>query len=219
MSTQKEIQADQQQPKKTLNIKKLGINPIIFVATVVITVVFMPTFILLLGGMIPSMIAYIFDTTRKKSKAKTVSYMNLAGCFIVGMELWSGDNSIDAAIGIFLQPVNWVVMYGMGMAGWILIKCLNPFITSYLRLNYQIQQRNLRKRRKQLLSEWGEPVTTVSTDGNFVYDKNVYLDEDDVTHDPDENIDILDEENNEYLTSQGSNDTQEQEETLQITSK
>ena len=105
------------------------------------------------------------------------------------MDLWTGDNSIDAALEVFLQPVNWVIMYGMAMFGWIVIRSLNPFIVTYLRLNYQMQQRNLRKRRKYLLNEWGEAVTAVSASDEFIYDNNVYLDDDEVAFDPDESID------------------------------
>ncbi len=187
MSTE-QAQETEPQVKKSL-IARFGVSPIAFVVTVVIAMVFLPTFILMLGGMIPSVVAYILDDTKKKSKAKAIAYLNLSGCFIVGMELWTGDNSVDAAIEVFLQPVNWVIMYGMAMFGWVLIRSLNPFIVSYLRLNYQVQQRSLRKRRKYLLNEWGEAVTAVSATDDFVYDNNVYLDDDEVTFDPDESID------------------------------
>ena len=186
MSTEEEIE---QEAKKASLIAKFGVSPIAFVVTVVISLIFLPTFILMLGGMIPSIVGYILDDTKKKSKSKAIAYLNLAGCFMVGMELWTGDNSVDAAIEVFFQPVNWVIMYGMGMFGWILIRSLNPFIVTYLRLNYQVQQRNLRNRRKYLLNEWGEAVTAVSASDEFIYDNNVYLDDDEVTFDPDEALD------------------------------
>ena len=147
MSTEQETQ----ETKKRGLIQRLGISPVAFLLSIIISVVFLPTFILLMGGMMPSMMAYVLDDTKKKSKAKAVSYLNLSGCFIVGMEFWTGDNSVDAALEVFFQPVNWVIMYGMAMFGWVLIRSLDPFIMSYLRLNYQMQQHNLRKRRKFLL--------------------------------------------------------------------
>ena len=185
MTTEQEAKPDAQ---KSL-IARLGVSPIAFIITIVIAIIFLPTFILMLGGMVPSMVGYILDDTKKKSKAKAVAYLNLSGCFMVGMELWTGDNSVDAALEVFFQPVNWVIMYGMAMFGWILIRSLNPFIVTYLRLNYQVQQRNLRARRKYLLNEWGEAVTTVSATDGFIYDNNVYLDDDEVTFDPDEALD------------------------------
>lgn len=215
MSTEQEIDAEQEAKKASL-IARFGVSPIAFVITIVISIIFLPTFILMLGGMIPSIVGYVLDDTRKKSKAKAVAYLNLAGCFIVGMDLWTGDNSVDAALGVFLQPVNWVIMYGMAMFGWVLIRSLNPFIVTYLRLNYQMQQRNLRKRRKYLLNEWGEAVTAVSTSDEFIYDNNVYLDDDEVTFDPDESIDNALEGDNEQPETP-LQITQEEEDTAKTT--
>ena len=196
MSSNIHNQDTKQKPKNSF-LARVGISPLAFLLTGIIAIIFLPTFILLLGGMLPSLLAFAFDDTVRKSKCKSTSYLNLSGCIIVGLDLWTGGNSVDDALNIFLQPTNWVIMYGLAMFGWILSRSLDPFISSYLKLSYEADQKNLRKRRKALLLEWGEKVTKVSNQGEFIYDHNVYLDDDDVEVDPDESIDIIPDDGNE----------------------
>lgn len=186
----RKAQASNKNQKPSL-FRRVSLSPIVFIMAIVVVLVFLPTFVLFVIGMVPSALAFVLDDTRSKSAAKGIAYLNIAGCFIIGMDLWNGDNSFDAVMNLLLEPINLVIMYGMALFGVILIRSLKPFIQTYLRINYQMQQRNLRNRRKALLREWGEAVASTAATEKFEFDGNVYLDEDAIGIDPDENIDIL----------------------------
>jgi hypothetical protein len=68
----------------------------ILVCSIVMAVVFLPTTILLVVGMLPTLVAALVDRTRERVLGMTVGSMNLAGCTPFVIELWSGEHTPNA---------------------------------------------------------------------------------------------------------------------------
>ena len=63
-----------------------------FIALVA-SVLFLPSTMILLAGMMPTIAANVVDKTRQKSRTISVGMMNLAGCMPFLLELWMSSSS------------------------------------------------------------------------------------------------------------------------------
>lgn len=129
----------------------------LFIA-IILVALFFDSVILLAAGMIPTGVAYLTDRGPRKHAARTVAWMNLAGCLIVILDLWSGGGSLDHAIELLMDPLNWVLMFGFAGIGWVIYFTLPPIVSGYLALSQEMQLKDLAKRQKTLEKEWGGDV-------------------------------------------------------------
>ena len=70
--------------------------------------------------MVPTLVAYIVDRNPLKYPSRTVGYLNFCGCLPYALRLWTGDHSVDAVIGILVDPFAWFAMYGAAAVGWLI---------------------------------------------------------------------------------------------------
>ncbi|MBP5856507.1 hypothetical protein KAJ83_05770 [Marivibrio halodurans] len=129
----------------------------LFIAIILVTL-FFDSMILLAAGMIPTGVAYLTDRGPRKHATRTVAWMNLAGCLIVILDLWGGGGSLDHAIRLLMDPLNWVLMFGFAGIGWVIYFTLPPIVSGYLALSQEMQLKDLAKRQKALEKEWGSDV-------------------------------------------------------------
>ena len=71
----------------------------------------MPTMLIAVVGMIPTLIALFTDMDQDKSSTSSVGFMNAAGVTPFVIDLWLKGQSIDNAFQILREPANLVVMY------------------------------------------------------------------------------------------------------------
>lgn len=117
-----------------------------------------PTVLVALGGMLPTLVAYIVDNRRQRYAAKTVGYMNGAGVFYVASKMWVADHSLDHALMLLYDPLNWLIMLGAASIGWGLYFVLPPMANAYLTVTHDMRIKQLEKEQEMLIEEWGEDV-------------------------------------------------------------
>jgi len=135
-----------------------GARALSLVIAVVLVTLFFDSVMVLAGGMIPTGVAYLIDRHPRKYAARTVGWMNLAGCLIVVLDLWGGGGSIEAAVELLMDPINWTIMFGSAAFGWIIYFTLPPIVAGYLQLSQEMKLKELAKSQKALEKEWGKEV-------------------------------------------------------------
>lgn len=145
--------------KKSGNSSRTGRAYLLLVGLAVLSVVFMGATILLAIGMLPTIVAFLTDRTRERLRGMTVGFMNFAGCFPFLIDLVNGGGTKDVALGIVLQPENFIVMYMAAGMGYLIEWSVTGIVAN---LKVQKGERRLvaiDKRKKDLIKIWGEEVT------------------------------------------------------------
>ncbi len=128
------------------------------IAVVGMLVFSLPTVMLLLVGMLPTLGAYIVDRTKEKYATFSVASMNFCGVFPYMMDLWINAHTIRAASNMLTDVFILVIMYGSAAFGWIIFSTVPPVITSFLAVLAQRRVAALRAQQRSLIEEWGEMV-------------------------------------------------------------
>ena len=126
----------------------------------------LPTVILLTVGMVPTLVAYIVDRNPMKYASRTVGYLNFCGCLPYALGLWTGDHSVDAVIGILVDPFAWFAMYGAAAVGWLIYYSTPPVVAAWMAVNHEIRQQALKSRQAELTNEWGNTVRRAATEAS-----------------------------------------------------
>ena len=119
----------------------------------------LPTVLVLVIGMVPTIVAFFTDRRREKYAAFCVGAMNLLGVLPVALGMWTRDHSMDSAMRNVTNVFNWFMMYGAAAIGWGLYS-ITPAIVAFV-LRVQIERRisKMQGYQQELIDEWGEGVT------------------------------------------------------------
>ena len=121
-------------------------------------IVFGPTALLVLAGMVPTIVAWMVDRTQNKYSAYCVGCMNLAGTVPFALKLWTGTNDLTEAVHILGDPLTLLGMYSAASFGWILYFIVPAIVENMVSLSTDSYVKKLDVRRKELVEEWGEEV-------------------------------------------------------------
>lgn len=146
------------QPQKVKGKRKTLSVIITWVIAPLVGILAFPTVMLSIGGMLPTLVAYIIDRTGKKHATYTVGYMNGVGCMAVALKMWLGDHSIDKALELMGDPMNWLIMYGAASVGWVIYFVMPPIVGTYLSISQEVKLKQLHDRQQELINEWGTDV-------------------------------------------------------------
>lgn len=153
-------------------------NIILILAAVLVCLVFLPSTILLMSGMIPTFVAFIVDRTKEQLKFLTVGCMNLAFCFPFWLDLVTSTHDVARALQI-LSPKSLLTMY-MGAALGYVIEWVFVFI--YIHISHQknkMRFKALTKHRSALEEKWGGGVIAgkrlSDLEGEKSFDSNASL--------------------------------------------
>ena len=152
--------------KQVKQRKKKGAatRPIFFTMAIVLAIVFLPSAILLLIGMIPSFVAF-FVSGKGSSRSLTVASVNLVGCAPFLFELWTTNHEITNAIYIVSKPTTVMIMFGAAGLGYAADWVLTTIISSVLYEQSKMRLKSIKKRQDELIKRWGSKVNgTVSLD-------------------------------------------------------
>lgn len=119
---------------------------------------FYESIVLLTVGMIPTGIALVMDRSRHKDQARSVGYMNFAGCLPWAVDFWMSSGDLGQVLEIVGDPLVLAVMYTSAATGWALCFVVRPFVATYLALAADYREGQIRKRQEALVEEWGEEV-------------------------------------------------------------
>jgi hypothetical protein len=142
--------------------KKNALNAqgqLLLVVLVICGVLFAPTTILLLFGMLPTIVAGFTDRSEEKVRGITVGCMNLAGCFPFLLELWTTEHDIARSIEILSGASTWVVMYAAAGVGYCMEWAMAGAASIYMTEMAQNRLKAIDKQQEQLVERWGKEVT------------------------------------------------------------
>lgn len=131
---------------------------IAWVVAPLVCLAFFPTILLLLIGMAPSIVAYIVDKRPRKVKARSISYLNFAGCLPYALKLWMGQNTISGVLELVFEPSVLMIMYSSAAVGWMLNFIMAPIMSAYLAVQHEAKIRSISSRQEDLIKEWGSEV-------------------------------------------------------------
>ena len=129
------------------------------IITVPMMVLIMPTSVLLLIGMAPTIVALIVDRDPDRYAAITVGPLNFCGVLPSAMTLWQGAHTVPDALRILADPSSWLVMYGAAGAGWLIYMAIPPVVAGFLIQRHESEIKRLRKRQEDMVAEWGQAIT------------------------------------------------------------
>ncbi len=119
---------------------------------------FLPTTLILVVGMLPTLVMIIFDRTPEKARVLAVGAMNLAGCMPFVMELWQREHSVNMALSYLTEPRTIVVMYFAAGIGYMIEWVITGLVASIAVQKAKGRIDSIEKRQDELERRWGEEV-------------------------------------------------------------
>lgn len=121
-------------------------------------VLFLPSMMLVVVGMIPTMAAMLTDRRREKYATLCVGCMNFTGVLPFMVELWTRDHSYEHAFSIMASPFTWLVMFGAAAIGWAIYFVAPGIVGMFIAMRADQRMQRLRRRQRDLVEEWGPGV-------------------------------------------------------------
>jgi hypothetical protein len=134
----------------------------IFVLVVGLIWLSLPTVLMIVVGMPPTLVAWIIDRSHQKSATFCVAGLNFCGLFPHLMDFWQGTHSLAAAGEIITNVFVLLAIYGAAGFGWMLYVAVPPVVGTFLTVMAQRRVAQLRTLQRQILEEWGESVARVA---------------------------------------------------------
>ncbi len=119
----------------------------------------LPTVLVLVIGMAPTIVAFFTDRRKEKYAAFCVGAMNLLGVLPVALGMWTRDHSMDSAVRNVTNVFNWFLMYGAASLGWGLYAVTPAIVAFVLRIQIERRITKMQSYQRELIDEWGEGVT------------------------------------------------------------
>jgi len=124
-------------------------------------IMFLPTAILLVFGMMPTLAAFAVDKSVGKSKTLCIGFMNFAGCFPYLLEFWTefDTHNVQNAFILIADIKNMIVMYLIAAGGYAIDLAITGIMANFIIQNSQRRLKNIIKKQDALSDYWGEKVT------------------------------------------------------------
>lgn len=131
----------------------------ILLCLVALLVISLPTVLLLLFGMLPTIVAWVVDRSQQKYRTFCIGGMNFSGVFPFLSDVWFKDHSTDAAVRILTNVFDLTVIYGTAAFGLMMFIAVPPVITQFISAMLQKRVATLREQQQKIIEEWGEGVS------------------------------------------------------------
>lgn len=136
-------------------------------AILLMSIVFLPSTILLVIGMLPTLIAIIVVSKNHRNKALTIGAMNFAGCFPYLMDIWQSNDRVAQMFEVLSDPMTVVVMYSAAGLGYIINYGVTKLVRQMMYAGAERKIKNIEEEKKKLEERWGRKVR-----GDVVLDIN-----------------------------------------------
>ena len=124
----------------------------------VAAVIFLPSTLVFLSCMVPTIVASIIDRNPQRTLWITIGALNLAGTVPAVFGLWEKGHHLDNAISTVTDPTNLLIAYGAAGVGWLVYQNITPFVAAIMVRKNEIRLKEIEKRQKELVRKWGEDV-------------------------------------------------------------
>lgn len=144
---------------KSKKNKKAGLGGIILgIAAFMTAAMNMPTTILLIWGMIPTVVIAAFSRKKDRTRAITVGSLNLAGCTPFLLHLWSIGGTIEDSVIIATDPRFMIVVWGAAGLGYMVDWALSGIVATVLVERAKSRVEAIHKEQDELVERWGREV-------------------------------------------------------------
>lgn len=151
--------AKKKKTKKKNTKKTVGFRFILMLFLLALmSVMFLPTTLLLAVGMLPTLVAFVIDTDPAKNKSFTIGAMNFAGCFPFLLGIWQSQDAMYAAISYLADPKTVVVMYSAALLGYMINWIVAIAISSLLVKRAQMRIKKIEEQKLAMEERWGVKV-------------------------------------------------------------
>ena len=119
-------------------------------------------FIFFVVGMMPSIIAYIMDSSRNRYTFQSVMACNLSGMmgFLFKIVVHGPSSAVlQDMMGSF---TNWIIIYGAALVGWLMVQICPMIAEAMVNNIHQGQIMRIQRIQKKLENEWGNEVAQLS---------------------------------------------------------
>jgi len=123
-----------------------------------LVVLMFPTFIVLVAGMLPTMVAAFVERNREKHLAFTVGLMNLCGTLPGVISVWEQGQNEQAAFNVLHDVFTWFAAYAAAAVGWGVYLSMTYVMSSYYTISGKAKIQTLRQAQRKLVDEWGDEV-------------------------------------------------------------
>lgn len=124
-----------------------------------LSIVFLPTMLVLGIAMLPTLAALAVDRTKERFLAMGIGALNFCGCLPALVILWTEGQSLAVALGIVGDVMLWLIPYGASALGWLIYLSAQPVMASIYGATASQRLESLRERREKLVEVWGPAVT------------------------------------------------------------
>ena len=152
-------------PGRKATGKKKGAGPNRFLVLLICAALVpfsLPTLLLLLVGMLPSLVAVVAEKGAYRYAWICVGGLNFAGISPWLFNLWFGRHSMAYAIEQITGVSMLLAAYGGAALGWLLYLGVPPLVRAVLSATSHRRLDSLSKLQKNLADQWGEDVSQAS---------------------------------------------------------
>lgn len=137
-----------------------GKGRLVLVLTICLPLAFFlkSTFVFILFGMMPTLVAYYVDTSKEKLLFRVVSLCNLAGVMPPAVKMILNNSGSTAFQHNVMDIKVWFIMYAAAGLGWIMVRYLPALVQYILEFNNQQRISTIEKVNQQLVQEWGPEI-------------------------------------------------------------
>lgn len=118
----------------------------------------LPTTLLVLVGLLPTVVAYVIDDDPEKSAPITVGAMNFCGVMPFAIKLWQDGHSVSVVLVQLTDPLTWFIMYGAAGVGWLVYYGLPPMIAGVVVMRDEARIKALDDERRAIVAQWGPDI-------------------------------------------------------------
>ena len=135
-------------------MQRIGLLVILFL----ISVVLMPTLLLVAFLALPSAMVFALDKGDPKYLSLTIAFPNFAGTVPAILDLWDEGQSYAASLSLMFDPANIATAYLAATAGGAIFLLIRPSIKLYLSTNSDKRVARITRVQNELIEAWGEDV-------------------------------------------------------------
>ena len=144
---------------------QFGLRPkLMLILLVPLALVFLPTTAVLTVGMIPTLVAFVVDGSKRRYLTITVGGLNLVGSLYFLHQLWTLGQGLGDIRIVLGNSYGWLASLSGAACGWLLFLGM-PFIIRHIAAaEARIRLYTLRREQEKLVQDWGQQVTGASSD-------------------------------------------------------
>lgn len=152
------------QPSKLAPRRRMGKRAkiLLIILSLIMMGVFRTGFLFIIIALMPSIIMYYVDASRRRHTFKTIFACNLSGVVPSVGKMISFGPSSQIMQEIMGDAQNWFIIYGSALIGWMMVRTAPMIAHTLITGFHQTQVMRLGRNQRNIENEWGKEVTQFS---------------------------------------------------------